>query len=178
MTRHRFSLALLCITFMFIAGCTSKSSPTKANFIQGLNKYFETHPECLFSNMRFPYETSDRKETAQMDSLVKSQLLKMTVEPALHVSRYTVAPAGTRYAPRFCYGHRVADAIDSSTPLTVVNGFRQTQVTYRYTIQEVPVWAKSADVMKAFPEMAHAISGESTATATLAQIPTGWQVPD
>lgn len=174
----RCKLALLCLLPIALTGCTSKSSPTQPHFLTGLNKYFETRPDCLLNNVHFPYETSDRKEIAQMDTLVKSKLLDKTVEPAIHVSRYTVAAAGTRYAPRFCYGHRVANAIESSTPLTVVNGFRQTHVTYRYTMQEVPVWARSADVLKAFPEMAQRINGESTGTANLAQTATGWQVPD
>ena len=104
-----------------------------------------------------------------MDSLVKSQLLDKTVEMSIHVSRYTVNAVGARYAPRFCYGHRVANTIDHFTPLAVANGFKETQVTYHYSMQEVPVWAKSADVLKAFPAMAEIISGQATGVATLAQ---------
>ncbi len=170
--------ALTCTLLFSATGCHPKSAPTSANFVQGLNKHFVDHPDCLLSNVRFPYETSDRKETARMDSLVKSQLLDKTVEMTIHVSRYTVAPAGTRYAPRFCYGHRVINTIDHFTPPALANGFKETQVTYHYTMQEVPVWARSADVLKAFPAMARVVSGESTGVATLAQTPVGWQVPD
>jgi hypothetical protein len=166
-------------TFLFgIVGCHSKSAPTSENFIQGLNKHFVDHPDCLLSNVRFPYETGDKKETTQMDSLVKSQLLDKTVEMAIHVSRYTVAPAGTRYAPRFCYGHRIINTIDHFTPLAVANGFKETQVTYHYSMEDIPVWAKSPEVLKAFPAMALIISGNATGVATLAQTPVGWQVPD
>lgn len=169
---------LIC-TFLFTtAGCHSKSAPTSQNFIQGLNKHFLDHPDCLFSNIRFPYSTSDRKETAQMDALVKSQLLEKTVEMSIHISRYSVSKTGTRYAPRFCYGHRVADMIDHFTPPALANGFNETQVTYRYSMQEVPVWARSPDVLKAFPAMAQVIGGEATGVATLAQTPVGWQVPE
>jgi hypothetical protein len=173
-----FKSALLCTLLFAPIGCHSKSAPTSDNFIQGLNKHFLDHPDCLFSNIRFPYETSDKKETAQMDSLVKSQLLEKTVEMSIHVSRYTVAPAGTRFAPRFCYGHRVVNTIDSYTPLAVANGFKETQVTYHYTMQEVPVWAKSPEVLKAFPAMAQIVNNGATGVATLAQTPVGWQVPD
>ncbi|MEO6912281.1 MAG: hypothetical protein ABI158_15310 [Edaphobacter sp.] len=170
--------ALVC-TFLFpIVGCHSKSAPTTENFIQGLNKHFLSHPDCLFSNMRFPYETSDRKETAQMDTLVASKLLDKSTEWAIHVSRYTVNSVGARYAPRFCYGHRVVSTIDHSTPPALANGFKETQVTYHYTMQETPVWAKSADVLAAFPAMAQMTSGQATGVATLAQTPVGWQVPD
>lgn len=170
--------ALACTLLLPAIGCHSKSAPTSENFIEGLNKHFVDHPDCLLSNIRFPYETSDPKETAQMDTLVKSQLLDKSVEMAIHVSRYTVTTVGNRYAPRFCYGHRVANTVDSNTPLTVANGFKETQVTYHYTMADVPVWAKSADVLKAFPAMAQVTSGQATGVATLAQTPVGWQVPD
>lgn len=170
--------ALICTLLFPFAGCHSKSAPTSENFIQGLNKHFTDHPDCLFSNIRFPYETSDRKETAQMDTLVKSQLLDKSVEMAIHVSRYTVTSAGTRYAPRFCYGHRLVNTIDHFTPPAVANGFKETQVTYHFSMADVPVWAQSADVLKAFPAMAQITSGHATGVATLAQTPVGWQVPD
>jgi len=170
--------ALVCALLFPAAGCHSKSAPTAQNFIQGLNKHFLDHPDCLLSNISFPYETSDRKQTAQMDSLVKSQLLDKTVEMAIHVSRYTVTDVGKRYAPRFCYGHRVVNTIDHFTPPAVANGFKETQVTYTYSMEEVPVWAKSGDVRAAFPAMAQVISGHATGVATLAQTPVGWQVPD
>lgn len=170
--------ALAFTLLLPVVGCHSKSAPTPENFIQGLNKHFIDHPDCLLSNIRFPYETSDRNETAQMDTLVKSQLLDKSVESAIHVSRYTVTTVGARYAPRFCYGHRVANTIDSNTPLKVANGFKETQVTYHYTMEDVPVWAKSADVLKAFPAMAEITSGHATGVATLAQTAVGWQVPD
>lgn len=170
--------ALICTILLPVLGCHSKSAPTSENFIEGLNKHFVDHPDCLLSNIHFPYETSDPKETAQFDTLVKSQLLEKSVEMALHVSRYTVTTVGARYAPRFCYGHRVANAIDNNTPLKVTNGFNETQVTYHFTMADVPVWAKSANVLKAFPAMAQITSGQATGVATLAQTPVGWQVPD
>jgi len=169
---------LACSLLLPVIGCHSKSAPTSENFIEGLNKHFIDHPDCLLSNIHFPYETTDPKETAQMDTLVKSQLLDKSVESAIHVSRYTVTTVGTRYAPRFCYGHRVANTIDNNTPLKVVNGFKETQVTYHFTMADVPVWAKSANVLKAFPAMAQLTSGHATGVATLAQTPVGWQVPD
>jgi hypothetical protein len=169
---------LLCTLLLPVIGCHSKSAPTSTNFIAGLNKHFVDHPDCLLSNIHFPYETSDPKETAQMDTLVKSQLLEKSVEMAVHVSRYTVSTYGTRYAPSFCYGHRVANTIDHFTPPAVANGFNETQVTYHFTMEDVPVWAKSANVLKAFPAMAQITSGHATGVATLAQTPVGWQVPD
>jgi hypothetical protein len=157
---------------------TGKSAPTPANFKLAINNHFLDHPDCLFSDTRFPFETSDSAKTKQMDTLVKSLLLDRSVESSIHVSRYTVTPAGTRYAPRFCFGHREVTSIDSFTPIAINDGFKETTVTYSYTMKEVPVWAISHDVQTAFPEMARATTGQVTAKATLAQTPVGWQIPD
>jgi hypothetical protein len=168
----------LAATLIFTGCNNGKSAPTTANFIQGLNSHFLDHNECLFPNTRFPFETSDRDTTRQMDTLVKSGLLDKSEEMSIHASRYTPTPAGARYAPRFCYGHREATAIDNFTPPTPNNGFNETTVTYRYNMMDVPVWAKSADVQAAFPDMALSTSGNACAKSVLAQTPVGWQVPD
>jgi len=167
------------ILLLPLAACDSKSKATPENFIAGLNAHFADHPDCLFPNPPiFPYETSDPAMTKQMNSLVTSQLLLVSVERDIHASRYTATDAGARVAPRFCYGHRIVTTIDSSTPPTPTNGFPETQVTYHYTMQDVPVWAKSTEVVAAFPDMAHATSGTASDKATLAGTITGWQVPD
>lgn len=173
-------LASLAIPFLFAtSGCvSSQSRATTANFTAGLNKHFLEHSDCLLDNTRFPFEASDREKTKQMDSLVKALLLEKSEEMSIHVSRYTVTTAGTRYAPRFCYGHREVTSIDSFTPPATANGFNETTIVYHYEMKEVPVWAKTPEVEAAFPEMAEALSGQTTAKATLAQTPVGWQVPD
>ena len=174
--RHLAATALLVF---LVTGCNSKTKATPENFITGLNASFSTHNECLFPDPpRFPVGTSDKNETKQFDSLVIAQLLSVAHEPAIHVSRYTVTTTGTRFAPRFCYGHRAVTAIDSFTLPAKANGFPETHVTYRYTLQDVPVWAKTPEVQTAFPAMARATAGESTAQATLAGTLAGWQVPE
>jgi hypothetical protein len=171
------ALGLLALTL--VSGCNSgKSAPTPANFTQAINSHFLDHTDCLFSDTRFPFETSDRDKTKQMDSLVKALLLEKSVEMSIHASRYTVTVAGARFAPHFCYGHREVTSIDSFTPLAVQDGFKETTVTYSYIMKEVPVWAISPDVQAAFPEMARATSSQLTAKAVLAQTPVGWQIPD
>jgi hypothetical protein len=161
------------------SGCnTGKSAPTPTNFTHAINNHFLDHTDCLFSDTRFPFETGDPVKTKQMDSLAKALLLDKSYEASVRVSRYTITPAGARFAPRFCYGHREVTSIDSFTPLAVNNGFKETTVTYSYTMKEVPVWAISPDVQAAFPDMARATSSQLTAKATLAQTAAGWQVPD
>ena len=173
------ALALLSLVPSFTStACNSKTKPTPENFTATLNAWFSEHPDCLLSNTRFPYETSDPAEIKRMNSLVKAQLLDVHEETSIHVSRFTPTTTGARYAPRFCYGHRIVSSIDSSTPPTVVNGFPQTQVTYHYNMQDVPIWAKGAEVQAAFPNLAEATSGQATDHATLAQTIAGWSVPD
>ncbi len=177
--RGKLPSCLLFPVLVLSLGCHSKTAATPENFITGLNAHFADHPDCLLPKApRFPYETSDPVETKQMESLVAMKLLTASVEPSIHVSRYTVTDYGTRYAPRFCFGHRVVSSVDSFTPPAQANGFTETTVSYRYTMKDVPVWAKSQQVVAAFPVLAQALGGESTGKATLASTMVGWQVPD
>ena len=164
---------------LLAAGCHKKSDPTPENFTEGLNAHFQEHPDCLFPDPpRFPYETSDPVKTKQLNTLVESQLLKVSVEHDIHVSRYTTTPAGERLAPRFCYGHRVVTSIDSFTPPATRNGFPESEVSYHYKIQDVPIWANTAAVRAAFPKFAYELSGNASDKTTMAATITGWQVPD
>ena len=171
---------LVVVTLLLpIAGCHSKTAATPENFTTGLNTYFAEHSDCLFpGGLSFPYETSDPVKTLQLDALADSQMLHVAVDHTIHVSRYTTTDAGARAAPRFCYGNRVVSSIDSFTPPTAANGFTETQVEYHYAMQDIPVWANSAAMRAAFPEMARDASGTATGKATLASTMAGWQVPD
>jgi hypothetical protein len=170
-----FALAIATLT----SACNSgKSAPTPANFTVAINNHFLDRPDCLFSDTRFPYETTDSARMQQMDSLVDAHLLDRSVENRIHVARYTIATSGTRFAPHFCYGHREVTGIGSFTPIAVVDGFKETTVTYSYTMKEVPVWALGHNIQAAFPDMAKATTSQVTAKATLAQTPVGWQIPD
>jgi len=170
------TVAALTLIAAPLTGCHTKSSATPENFMKGLNAHFVDHPDCLFPEApTFPYEATDPVKTKQMDALASAQLLKANKGV---VSRYVTTPAGARLAPRFCYGHRVAAAIDSFTPPAPRNGFRETDVVYRYRMEDVPVWARSQAVLEAFPAMAKQASGENTDKATLAGTIAGWTVPE
>ncbi len=163
-----------------LGGCKSPSDPTPENFTKGIAKFLVDHPDCLYKTaLRFPYETSDKTEISQLDSLVANKLLEKGTEPAIHITRYKVSDYGQKSAPRFCYGFRHVTGIESFTPpAKASSGFNESKVTYRYTLQDTPVWAKSDSVEKAYPEMAQALSGPQSATLTMAQTGVGWQVPD
>jgi hypothetical protein len=65
----------------------------------------------------------------------------------------------------------------SFTPPGPHNGFTETTVTYRYTMEDVPVWAKTDKIEAAFPLLAKSLSDNATDQQTLATAGAGWQVP-
>ena len=165
---------------VMLGGCHLAPPANAKNFQKGIEKYLAEHPDCLYKvALRFPYETSAKGETAQLDTLVNAKLLERGTEPAIHVSRYSISSYGTKSAPRFCYGYRAVTGIESFTaPGKGSDGFQESQVTYHYVLRDVPVWAKDADVQRMFPEEAQELTTPAPATLTLAQTGVGWQVPE
>lgn len=177
----RISLAA-SICLLLLAGCSSANKPTDKNFIEALNHYYADHNECLFPGGRqFPYEVGPgphaKTDKAQMDALTDAGMFKRLEDRSIHVSSYTLTPIGTRYAPRFCYGHRQVTSIESFTPPGPRNGFTETTVTFHYQMRDVPMWAQPAAVKKAFPELGEALGAHPTAQMTLATVGAGWHVP-
>ena len=174
-----FSAAGTALLLM-AGGCHLAPPASPNNFKKGLTKYLADHPDCLYKQaLRFPYETSSKAEIAQLDTLVNAKLLERGTEPAIHIDRYTVSDYGQKAAPRFCYGYREVTGVESFTaPAKGNDGFPESQVTYRYTLRDVPVWAKDADVLRAFPDAARELSAPAPATVTMAQTGAGWQVPE
>uniref|UniRef100_A0A372IMV4 Lipoprotein n=2 Tax=Paracidobacterium acidisoli TaxID=2303751 RepID=A0A372IMV4_9BACT len=168
-----------------VSGCKPDTKPTNDKLQKALNTYFEDRKECLFSGMQFPHEVSlgpgadsaARTEKAQMDAMTKAGMTTVEEERSLKVFRYSLTPAGQRFAPGFCYGHRVVTSVDGFTPAGPHDGFIETTASYHYRMMEVPVWAKDDAVKAAFPEMAKKVSGDATDETVLATAGAGWQVP-
>src|SRR4051794_40475725 len=187
-SRLVLNMTAACALVLTIAGCQSKTAPTKQNYIAALNTYYAGHDDCLFpGGLRFPYSVSAKPGAASSDTTVSVKslealkdagMLERTEDKDLHVNRYTLSAAGTRATARFCYGHRVISSIDSATEPAKVNGFPETQIEYHYTMMDVPVWAKSEAIQAAFPEMGKTIKGQGTGKARLSQTLAGWQVPE
>jgi hypothetical protein len=175
----------LVASFLIVltGGCSSSvNQPTDKNFMGALNAYYQDRNECLFPQGRaFPYEVApgpDAKQgKAQMDSLMDAGMFTRLEDRDLHVDSYSLTPIGKRYAPRFCYGHRVIGSIVSFTPPGPRNGFTETTVTYRYSMEDVPVWARTDKIVAAFPALAKSLGDSATDTQTLATAGAGWQVP-
>ena len=174
------ALPVLLLLLLECAGCDNpKTKPTNENYIKTLNAYFLEHSDCLLDGaMTFPLETSDPVKTKQMDALARAQIVEAHSEPAIHVSRYILTAEGRRVGTHLCYGHREVTEILSSTPPAKANGFVETQVSYRYKMEDLPVWAKTPGLFEEFPAMAKEASGQATDQATLAVTGVGWSVPE
>jgi hypothetical protein len=171
--------APILLAVLILTACSTKQKPTPENLLATLNAWLPDHPDCLLdSSIKFPYETSDPTEIRQLDALAKAQILHGERASIIHISRYTLTDTGLRVGPHLCYGHRVATGIVSQTPPAAADGFTETQVVYRYKLEDAPVWAKDADVMAAYPKLAEELSGQATAKKTLALTGVGWTIPD
>jgi hypothetical protein len=171
-------LVTLAFTAVLFSGCDTATRPTPENYLATINKYMADRRDCLLAGIRFPFETSDPTQTRQMNALVTARVLAVTTEPAIHVSRYTQTPSGIAAGISLCYGYRQATAIVSSTPPALANGFTETTVVYKYAIRDTPVWAKTPEVVAAFPVYAREMTGDATDTITLALTRVSWSVPN
>jgi hypothetical protein len=166
---------------LLAASCSSELTPTNAKLEKGLNDYFEGHNECLFPTGRsFPYEVTpgpdSKNDKKQMDAIKDAGLLKEEDDFETHVRRYTLTTAGQRYAPRFCYGHKVVASVDGFTPPVKQGNVLQTTVSYHATMMEVPVWARTDELEAAFPQMGAAITGPQPGQIVMATAGVGWSV--
>ncbi len=183
MVRGKRCAAVVLGLGLVLGGCNTAVKPTKENFTAALNKYYSQHDECLFRHtLHFPYEVSTQNdpehERPGLEALANAQMLSRQEDRSIKAVRFSLTPAGSRASGRFCYGHREVTSIDDFTPPAKANGFLETLVTYHYHVKDVPVWAQSAEVKKAFPKMSTDLSGDAQDKATLAQTMAGWQVPE
>jgi len=71
-----------CALVLTIAGCQSKTAPTKENYIAALNAHYAAHDDCLFpGGLRFPYSVS-AKPGAASDSTVSVKSLEALKDAA------------------------------------------------------------------------------------------------
>lgn len=179
-----FRTAAAFTLLLVLAACNGFKAANAKNFTRSLNFYYSHHDECLFpSAIRFPYEAStasadpDRNKKG-LDALAAAGLLKSLEDRDIHVKRYEMTTYGSHVPPRFCYGHRVVTSIDSFTPPAAANGQQATQVSYHYKMMDVPAWADSDQVRKAFPDFAKETAADAQDRTTLVMTVNGWQVPE
>ncbi len=183
--RRIYGTAAASLTLvLLLAGCNGLKEPNAKNFTHALNYHYSNNDDCLFpSAIRFPYEASTSSTEPDshkqgLDALAGAGLLKSLEDRDIHVKRYEMTPYGSHIPPRFCYGHRVVTSIDGFAPPAVVNGQQSTQVDYHYKMMDVPGWADSDAIRKAFPAYAKETTGNPQDRTTLVLTVNGWQVPE
>ncbi len=184
-----FALALALFP---IAACNNATN-TDVAYKAAINDHFKGFPACLWSQpIKFPVQaaTSDDAKTAGFDALTQQGLLTRTTseKKIIIVSRqennYDLSDKGrSTWTPdtgqpgygNFCYGNREVTSIDNSTPGTNGQGAKTVTVAYHYKLANVPAWANAAEIKTAYPNLASALNGTGTDTATLVQTGDRWE---
>jgi hypothetical protein len=187
------SVTLCLVAFFFSIGCNKKADNT-TNFTNAIDAYYSAHPACLWTDpIKFPVQadTSDTSKTSGYDALVDQGLLvrttaekKKLIIASKQVNNYDLSDKGRSawttdvnqpgYG-NFCYGHRKVSSIDSSTPTTSAVG-ATTNITYHYTVTDVPAWATAAETQNAYAQVHSELAAPQTGQATLTNTSNGWQV--
>ena len=175
--------SLLCVAA--IAGCSS-APPQKerADYTASLNRYYEGRPMCVWTDqVSFPVQnpTADEVKDRGYDALVSAGLLTRKYSRNGFAYELTTRgraafdhDIGDKSTGNFCYGRRRVDGIASARQHS-----RTTElVEYRYSVAEPPAWALKPAVQAAFPQIASDLRGPHTATATLLNTTTGWEVAE
>ena len=186
-------IALCGLAALFTSGC-ARMNDSSDNFAKAIDKYYSYHPSCIWpENLKFPVEAAnaDPKEIVGYDALVHQALLvrnagaKTMPANAPQASSYDLSSKGRsvwtvdQQRPGFgnlCYGFRTVSSIDSFTATTSKNG-ATTDVIYRYSLRDVPDWARSDEMKADFPGLQADLAGHEVGRATLTDNALkGWQV--
>ncbi len=103
--------------------------------------------------------------------------MKFRTVPALLVLSFLLATI-TAYAqsqPAAPDSETLSATIDNSTPGTNGQGAKTVTVAYHYKLANVPAWANAAEIKTAYPNLASALNGTGTDTATLVQTGDRWE---
>jgi hypothetical protein len=195
MSTHAICYLSGTIAISLIIGCNKKAD-NSLNFTNAINTYYSAHPACLWPDpIKFPVQadTSDTSKTSGYDALVDQGLLARTtaekkkfIIASKQVNNYDLSDKGRSAWTadvnqpgfgNFCYGHRKVSSIDSSTPTSGDPGAK-TQVTYHYTLVDVPTWANAAETQNAYPQLHADLAGPQTGRAILTNTSNGWQMSE
>jgi hypothetical protein len=195
MTSHNpWKAAAVCGAALLFAGC-NKQDNSKANFQTAINDYYKAHPACIWQDTKkMPVQaaTSDDAKTQGYDALTDAGLLtrttaekKVFIIASKQVNNYDLSDQGRSswnadttqpgYG-NFCYGHRTVDSVDSFTSGVNASGLKTAQVSYHYSLADVPDWAKNQEVQTAFSSIGGTLAHSQPAEANLVMNGQTWQV--
>ncbi len=179
---------------VLLAGCSNRKAASKDNFKKAIGNYYNAHAECVWSSpVKFPVEADPKSgdQTTGYDALTDAGLLtrssaqkKVFIFGSKQVNDYDLSSRGRSvWTPdqkqpgygNFCFGHRAVTSIDDFTTSSDSNGAQIANADYHYTIGGIADWAKSTEMMTAFPTIQGA-NGTKVDKATLINTDDGWQV--
>jgi hypothetical protein len=185
-----FTAAMMGLSLL--AGC-KKTADNSINYKAAINAWYSAHPSCLWdTSQKFPTQVaaSNDSQNAPFAALVDQGFLTRSTseKKIIIVSKQEInydlsdngrsawtADANQPGYGNFCYGHRTVQTITSSTPNSGEPGATAT-VTYQYSFSGAPSWAQSPEVQNAFPQVKSDLAGAGSASATLTDTASGWQV--
>ncbi len=201
--RSAFRICLLVC--FFLVACNRAEKPSDENFRKAINEYLAKHGRaCASIGRPFPVDVSessakDEQGTGpQMIALEQAGLVRsseVTAEtPGILgggtrrlVKRYEISDEGKKYFQEipgvfgktgsFCYGEKVVDSINSTTP-QMAGGSMGTEVSYTYKIANVASWAEKPEVQHVFGDIRTTLAGMSKMNETVGVQMTdqGWVV--
>ena len=184
---------LLAGSMIFAAGC-NKKAPNKENFRTAIGNYYNAHPVCIWSSpVQFPVTVDPKDDSARgYDALTQAGLLnrqaqqkKEFIFSSKQVNAYDLSSKGrSAWTPdpnqpgsgNFCFGHRNVTQINNYTTSKDNSNDEIANVTYTYSVGDIADWAKSTEMMTAFPTIQADMNGTKVDQATLINSNDGWQV--
>ena len=172
----------------------TRKPTTPSNYTSAINTYYSAHPACLWSDPKQvprsgrhlrhrqdlrlrrprrpgPARPHHRREEGHDHRQQAGQQLRPLRQGPLRLDRRP-QPARLRQLllrPPQSHQHRQRHPNHRAAGAT-------TQVTYHYTLADVPAWATAAETQTAFPSVQTDLAGPQSGQATLTNTSNGWQV--
>jgi hypothetical protein len=181
--------AALLAAILSLAGCSATAPPAveRADYSQGLNRYYQGHPMCLWpASVKFPVVDAppDQIGARGYDSLAAAGLLVRTrasrgAPPGS--ATFDLTPEGRSAlnpdvfdsgSGNFCYGRRKVVSIDSARQ----KGTTKEIVDYHFAISDPAPWAMQDAIQAAFPQLVSELASPHQAEVTLLDTVDGWEV--
>ncbi|CAM4372534.1 hypothetical protein [Klebsiella grimontii] len=192
MKKTSLHISLALIAAASLAGCDTTNDASNGNFEKAINEKLENHCIPLRTGYSFPVvdilfstESQYHNRFDKLNALVKAGLLSAEKEDIIKYREkakrhtYKLTKEGERYIMEktsgiFCIGkYKVQKIINFTVPSDKL-GRMLSRVNYTYSPSEVPAWAKSEDIKKAFPLIVSNLKETQEGSITLFLYNDGW----
>ncbi|MGK2959089.1 MAG: hypothetical protein ACSLFB_11980 [Acidimicrobiales bacterium] len=195
-----WNLVICTAALSLLAGCEDPLDANKTNFQKVLQSYNDAHPVCASISFKLPIEfrsDSDAARKQQLEPLVRAGLISVETIQKNESAAPVQARAADylRYAPTsegenvirkgvnsflggtdICFARRKVVNIESFTEPIETMGMMVSRVTYEYEMSNVEAWAKTPEIVTAFPQIEVMLAkSDHQATDVLVQTKRGWK---